>query len=260
MKKLLIAALFSCVGTLLPAQVRILAELPGYGMAYTIESPQNRIYQSIQTIDLGHVGFSIDRVSLMAGAKVSLFTNDLSYHQRYFEEVKRQVPNLLYSIPEETMTYGYLAAQLQVRYALRKSFLGPIEIGFKYTWRQSGFEYMQALEPQGFGSDPITGHNTVQSFRRYMLNGSYSPVTVPSLSLRKYLNSNRIQFFVEPYMGISRFSVMTSDVDLGTRGFIDEQIHARPIVPEVGIKIAARWRREVHWFDSLKGLFEPIEE
>lgn len=243
------------------AQVHIVAELPGYGVSRSLELPHKRIFKTTHTFDLGHLGLSFgDRLSLMGGAELLIVTNDYQYHTRYFETLSKAVPDLIYSIPEYGNAFGYLAVQLHARYAFRKSFLGPFELGFKYAWRPNTFDHLDAHQAIGRGIDPITGSNTVQDFNRYQLLGAFVPSAVPSITLRKYLNTNRIQFFVEPYLSISTFTVMTSEIRLSEGWSGDEYTYARPVVPEVGIKIAARWRREVHWFDAFKNLFVPIEE
>jgi len=261
MKKLttIVLGLFASVVT--QAQIHILAESPGYDASYSIESSQKRLYAGTHNFNVGHFGMRFgNRVSVLLGGKVSFVHNDYGYQNAYYERLQKQIPELIVETPGYYV-YGEWASQAQLRYSLRKSFLGEIELGLIYALRWNTIDGLNAYEPKGFGNDALTGYETVESFKVYNIGGSGERNGIVSFSMRKYLNSNRICFFVEPYISAHTVRITTYNRVLSGEWQPNvERLYDTRFVPEVGIKLAATWDKEIHWFDFLKELFEPIEE
>lgn len=261
MRRLQLLFIGLMVSTASFAQLHILAESPGYDVSYSIESRQKRLYTSTHNFNLGHFGFRFgNRVSLLLGGKVSFVLNDFSYHRQYFEDLQSQIPGLLVENPSH-YTYGEWASHGQLRYQLNKSIFGEVELGLMYTIRYNTVNSLTAYEPQGFGKDELTGYETVESFKMYQISGWGERNGIVAFSMRKYLNSNRVRFFLEPYVSAHVVRIGTYNRVLSNEWQpYTERLHDTRFIPEVGIKFAATLDWEIHWFDFIRELFEPIEE
>jgi len=242
------------------AQINFAVDFPCYDFSYSLERAGNKVNTYSNNLNLGQIGLHFgDRITLSFGGKVLFMMTDYSYHRNYFEERRESIPGIRVYEKYPT-TWGLGSPNLQLRYYLRNSFIGPVELGIGRSWRYNASNFYTTYGFREPFTDSITGNQAYRRIDEYHISGDWRWISTYSIHLRKYLNTNRIQFYIEPYCNLTQVSLRLQSRSIQERWSATTESHlGYKWIPEVGLKVSARWERHIGVFSNIKAFFTPIE-
>mgnify|MGYP000058622141 FL=1 len=250
------------------AQITMVLDLPGYEVSHSLEVPGRQLFGFTHNLSLGQFGFRFaERLTVCAGYKLSAVQNKYAYQKNYFEKNGLQGDYTATRSNYHSLYFPIPTPNFQVRYHVRESFLGYIELGFGSMMR---FSYLNPYRSYFF-EEPGVDHwdpdrRTYSDIKRFEMTAPLRRVLTHSLSLRKsfYFGVKRTRLIVEPFVNVTKFDLVWREVsakednDYYSYNSNFEPLGTR-IVPEFGFKLALGLDLKPGFMNKLNGLFEPAE-
>lgn len=259
---LLLAALKSS------AQIIIELDLPGYEVSHSLELPGRQLFGFTHNLRLGQVGLRFsDRLTVCAGSKLSAVQNKYNYQRNYFKENGFEGNYTAIRPNYYSLYFPIHTPVFQVRYQLKQSFLGHIELGYGSMWR---FSYLNPYRSYFFNEPGYDRWNeerrTYSDIKRYELTAPLRRVFTHTLSLRKslYFGKGSKRLIVESFINLTKFDLVWREVSVQEKDDYysynsNFEPFRRKIVPEFGVKLAIGLDLKPRFMDKVNRLFEPAE-